>query len=116
MPPETRIMANILLVDNDGVVISELTERLGTSQHRVTALHAVGEAIGELRTRRRSYELIALNLSRNRPEDWNALYRLQETLRFMDAVTRIVCFSTAYHGPEMQLAVERIGARFVHLG
>lgn len=112
----SRFVANILFIDGDEALTSDVKNRLSASQHRVTTRLSASEAIAELRARHGGYEVIALNLSRNRAEDWKALDHLRETVSLMNAQPRIVCFSVAYHGPEMQLAVERMGGRFVYLG
>jgi len=102
-------MAKILLIDSDDRLAAELTDFLDPWKHRVIWCHNASAAIAQYRKRSASYDVIALNMSRNRQEDWKALDQLS------DAAPWILCFSTAYWGPQMQLAVERKGARLVYL-
>jgi ActR/RegA family two-component response regulator len=109
-------MANILLIDTDEVLCEELTERLSPRNHNVTACHSVSEAVSKFLFGRTGYGLIALNISRNRQEDWKAFEEVCTFLQLRQEETRFLCFSTVYWGPQMQLAVERKGGRFVYLG
>lgn len=107
-------MANILLIDPDERLAAQLTEFLGSRQNKVTACRGVSEANTEFRANTASYDVIALNMSRNRQDDWKALEQVRELVQVTDAAPRIVCFSTTYWGPQMQLAVERKGGRLVY--
>ena len=108
-------MANILLIDGDGMLATELADNLGPWHHNLTTCSSAPVAIAELTARNFNYDLIALNMSRNRPEDWKSLDQMREFVQLTDAVPRIVCFSTAYWGPQMQLTIERRGCRLVYL-
>lgn len=109
-------MANILLIDTDEVLCEELTKRFGPRNHNVTACHGVSEAVSKFLFERTCYDVIALNMSRNRQEDWKAFEEVCAFLQLRQEGPRFLCFSTVYWGPQMQLAIERKGGRFVYLG
>ncbi len=108
-------MADIVLIDSDERLSSELSDFLRRRQHTVTICRGASEVTEELRTNRAVHDVIALNMSRNRPEDWDVLQQIHEFIGGENAGPRILCFSTAYWGPRMQIAIERRGGRLVYL-
>jgi len=108
-------MARILLIDGDSIA-TELAERLGPWKHSVTVCCTAREGVAQLRARKTDFGIIALNMSRNRREDWEALAQICESIALCNREVKILCFSTAYWGPQMQLAIERKGSRFVYIG
>ena len=108
-------MANIILVTAEEGLAAELLRVLDPQQHRITLCEGPISAIAALRVGSTGCKLIALNMSRNRNEEWEALDRISEAVAFSGAAIKIVCFSLVYWGAQMQLAVERRGARFVYI-
>jgi len=107
-------MANVLLIGADESLAAELTAFLAR-RHEVRMYPNAREAIAEFRVNPAKYDLIALNMSRNRKEDWKAFEDVRGFVQCLTGTPKILCFSTAYWGPGMQLAVERKGGRLVYL-
>ena len=92
-------MANILVMDTDESSARELTECLSRRLHQVAVRRNATETVAELRAGNIEYELIALNMSRDRSEDWEALEQIQEFVYHSNALPKIVCFSNIQRGP-----------------
>ena len=108
-------MAAILLIDIRETISSELGQFLRSRQHSVSVSLTAGGAIKDLRANRASYDVIILNMSRNHANDWKTLEEIHQFLHFNPTAPPILCLSTVYWGPRMQLAIERKGARFVYV-
>jgi CheY-like chemotaxis protein len=108
-------MAAILLIDVRETLSSELVRLLRSLQHSVSVCPSAGSAIKDLRANRASYDVIILNMSHNHAKDWEALEGIHQLLQFNPTAPPILCLSTVYWGPRMQLAIEHKGARFVYL-
>jgi CheY-like chemotaxis protein len=108
-------MATILLVDVRETFSSELVQFLRSRQHIVNVFATARAALRVLRADHAAYDVIVLNMSHNEAREWKALEELRQFLQYSPATPPILCLSTAYWGPRMQLAIERKGARFVYL-
>jgi DNA-binding response OmpR family regulator len=108
-------MAAILLIDVRETLSSELVQFLRSRQHSVSVCPTVGAAIKDLRASRSSYDVVILNMSHNHGTDWKTLEEIHQFLQFNPIAPPILCLSTVYWGPRMQLDIERKGARFVCL-
>jgi hypothetical protein len=56
-----------------------------------------------------------LDMSRNTKEDWAILSRLSKFRLLHAPGPMILCIATIYRGPDMELKVERKGARLVYV-
>jgi DNA-binding NtrC family response regulator len=108
-------MAAILLIDVRETISSELAQFLRSRRHSVSVCLTARGAIKDLRANRASYEVIILNMSHNHATDWKTFEQIHQFLQFNPTAPPILCLSTVYWGPEMQLAIEHKGARFVYL-
>jgi ActR/RegA family two-component response regulator len=108
-------MATILLIGDNELLNRELFHHLVRRQHNVSACRSLSDAMTELRNPKRTYHLVALDMSHNRPADWNAFDHIRKLVYVMATNTRIMCLSTVYWGPQMQLVIERGGARLVYI-
>jgi ActR/RegA family two-component response regulator len=108
-------MASVLLIDLDAKQSAELANFLRFRRYVVTVSHSASEGIKEWYANGTGYDVVAVNMSRNWPEDWKALEQIRRFLQLRTASTRIVCFSTAYWGPRMKLSIEKQGGRLVYL-
>lgn len=108
-------MAAILLIDARETISSELVQFLRSRRHSVSLCPTAGGAIEDLRANPAGCDVIILNMSHNHAKDWRALEHIYHFLQFNPTAPPILCLSTVYWGPRMQLAIERKGARFVFL-
>lgn len=116
---DTRVreltMAAILLIDVWEVLSSGLAQFFRSHQHTVIVCHSTRVALKTLRPRHAAPDIIVLDMSHNHAKDWKTLEEIHNLLRSHPASPPILCLSTVYWGPRMQLAIERKGARFVYL-
>lgn len=108
-------MASLLLIDSDSKICRELTVFLQRWKHRVAVQSNEAAAAAELIRNGRDYDIVLIDMSRNRPQDWAILNRIQKLHLGNSWTHKTLCFSTAYWGPAMQLAIERLGARLVYV-
>jgi DNA-binding NarL/FixJ family response regulator len=108
-------MADILLIDTGEPLSSELQQFLRSRQHTVSVRPTASVAIKEINANRATYDVIVLNMSHNQTEDWTALEELHQLLQHTPGSPRILCLSTVYWGPSLQLAIERKGGRLVYI-
>ena len=105
-------MARVLILDLDGRRGTTLTSFLERHRHHARAVATVRDALPEFTKRDTPYDVVILDLSRNRQSDWQNLdCVLAATMR--DPGPKVLCLSDIYYGPTMKLAVERKGARLV---
>jgi DNA-binding response OmpR family regulator len=104
----------VLLIDEDGDHAEQLGQRL--AERSLTVIHAADSraAIAQLRNQEYLCDLVILSMAhRSRP--WlTALRELQEAGRqaeFLE-VPQFLCVSRLHLGVDLQLQIERMGARY----
>lgn len=107
------IMARILLLGPDESSAKVLALFLERRRHQVT-VHRELQSAGDSPTRDLdNFDVLVVDMTANRPEDWNTLDRLRvETAAWNPG---ILCLSRVYRGPRFQLDIERRGARLVYV-
>jgi|GEM_PF-1827214 DNA-binding response OmpR family regulator len=107
-------MTRILLLDSNQTHARDLALALKRHRCSVTICASRRDAIIELKRNSAGFDVVILDLSANRPEDWATFDQIQKLTWMSVPTPMIVCFSTIYRGPKMNLEVERRGARFVY--
>jgi ActR/RegA family two-component response regulator len=107
-------MTSALLIDDDAAHAERVGIMLAQRGLVVTRVADIGEAIKWLQVRARAWEIVVLVFGdRSRP--WLAVLReLQEAGRqagFLE-VPQFLCVSRLHLGVEVQLQIERMGARY----
>jgi len=108
-------MLSVLLIDDDDDHAGRLDKVLAERGFIVTRAADCGQAIATLRNRTTTCDLVILSMAgRSRP--WLTVLRdLQEAGRqagFLEA-PQFLCVSRLHLGVDMQLQIERMGARYV---
>ena len=80
---------------------------------RVLANHR--DATTVLKNRNEEFDVLILDLSANRPDDWQTLDQICRLTATKMPPQMILCFSTVFRGARMKLEVERRGARLVYV-
>lgn len=106
-------MARILILDDDLQHASQLADALQHRRHAVTVC-GVQNILVELGENKTEFEIVILDITRNRPSDWKLLDRIREL--WMAAAERpdIFCVSQVYRGPAERIAIEQKGLRLVY--
>lgn len=107
-------MAKVLLIDDDSDHAEQLGQ--GLAQRRLTVIHAAnsGEAIAKLRDREGTCDLVILCMA-NRSRPWLAvLHDLQQAGRQagLFELPLFLCVSRLQLEADLQLQIERMGARY----
>jgi hypothetical protein len=82
----------------------------------VSICTAKRDAINELNGHPGRFDVLIIDLSGDRPEEWEALDYICGLIGTYAYTPRILCLSMVYRGPRMKLKAERRGARFVYVG
>ena len=108
------IMVRILILDPDenhaGALALALTQR-----NFAVTMAPLDEAAGApLDQPLGEFAVIVLDLSLDRPTDWELLDSVSKLVRSEVSRPMVLCLSRVYRGPGTKLAVERRGARLVY--
>jgi CheY-like chemotaxis protein len=106
-------MARVLVLDSSESNVKTLVLALERRRYSVTVCTTAQDTINELK-RGRGFDVIVIDLTTNRPEDWEAFDELRRIAWVGSHTPGIVCFSTVYRGPQVKLKVERKGGRFTY--
>jgi len=108
-------MARILLLSPDEPSARDLALFLEKKSHRVS-VHCERRAfIDSPKQDLSSVDIVILDMSANRPDDWNALDCVCKWAGTIDSKLMTLCLSRVYRGPKFELDVERRGARLVYV-
>ena len=107
-------MANVLLLlDPDSPDATTVPSVLERQRHTPKVTTGLQDALLHLMNDAPRYDVVVVDLSRNRPSDWQALDELMRVSALVSPKPMVLGFSAVYHGPSMKLEVERRGGRFV---
>ncbi len=120
-PPQTfqeiiHSRPSVVLVDNDATHAATLTERLRTRQLTFATHRAPEDALRTLRREHPAWDIVVVNVS-DASQPWLAiLRRLMETCANHSSpqMPLFLCTSRIKRDPQFQLALERLGVRFVY--
>ncbi len=107
-------MSQILFIDTKQRM-TEFLQELERNHHSVVCCTSYDFALHTLRSARTVYDIVIINISSNSPEDWRALERVYQILRTDAVAPMVLCVADAYRGPQLELAVERKGARLAYV-
>jgi ActR/RegA family two-component response regulator len=107
-------VARVLLVDSGECYVPELSRALERRGHTVTTRLQIDQLFVELGERATMFDIVLLDLSRDRKEDWKVLGQARRLLEMKAPAPLILCFSHIYRGPQMRLRAEKDGGRFVY--
>jgi PleD family two-component response regulator len=113
LPKSRSIATRILLLDHDQT--QALTLALQQRNFQVTHCTAKHEILRELRSNPSGFDVVMLDFSFNRPEDWELFDSVRRLLWKTDHLAMILCFSRVYLGPRVRLQIERKGGRLVYV-
>lgn len=108
-------MYRALLIDSDATHAQRLATRLETRKLKVEILSRPQEAVARLNRRDVPCELVIINTS-DPSQPWiRTLGKLQVASRQSGSWPRplFLCFSGRKREPQFELAIERMGARYV---
>jgi CheY-like chemotaxis protein len=109
-------MAKVLLFGLEGTDARKLAPRLALQGYSITECADRLDVLSRFEKRPVDCDVVLLDISYNRPKDWELLDVLCR-LRAVDSLRpTIVCISRTYRGPQMRMEVERRGARLVVYG
>jgi len=108
-------MARILLLSPDESSAKVLAVFLEQRRHRVTVRrggqYARDDPTGDLY----NFDVLIVDMTANRPEDWERLDRVRFGAERTASKPRILCMSRVYRGPKFELDIEGRGARLVYV-
>jgi CheY-like chemotaxis protein len=106
-------MIRILLIDTDKNRARDLAQFLEGLRYRVVVRSSIRDICRELNYEA-SFDAVVLDMSDDRPENWQTLEAIRETTG-TSTLSPIVLFSRVYRGPQLKLKAERKGARFIYV-
>ena len=110
---ETTAMARILLLsDTDSSDAAAIVSVLARHRHTLQVATNLQEVPLSLDGRDLPYDVVIVDLSRNRPSDWQNFDNILRVARVDPPKPMVLCVSSVYRGPSMKLEVERRGGRF----
>ena len=107
-------MAKILLIGTDREHQDNLVHRLRVRGHSVEIVNDWASLEVKRRTLMLSAEIVIIDVTQltenNRPD----LRRTCQAVRMDGCPTLVLCYSRIDRGPRFELAIERLGARYVY--
>ena len=107
-------MAKVLLIGSDEQRATALARVMEQQQHFVTVCAERRPALEELKANGGGFDVVILDLSADRREDWRVLDQICGRVAVKTSAPAILCYSLVYRGPRMRLEAERRGARFIY--
>lgn len=107
-------MAQILFFDPHEEDAMELARRLKAKHHTVTSCTKAKELIQHLKCHAASFDVVILDVSAQ-TLDLQILNGVNCMVLKAGQAPAVVCVSRVYKGPQMQLQIERKGARLVYV-
>jgi CheY-like chemotaxis protein len=108
-----RFVARVLLLDSDASDAHELAVYLEGQHFSVTVCRDSKDAVDVLKGDRNNFEVLVLDISRDRCEDWETLDSLRRVIKPGIPGPGILCLAGPDNGPHVVLKAERKGARCV---
>jgi ActR/RegA family two-component response regulator len=108
-------MARLLLIDFDEQFSSTLASAMKQHRHLITVCATSRRAIEAINLDGGNFEVVLLDLSLDRREDWEILDHLCKRIAGKTIAPAILCFSRIYRGVRMRLEARRRGARFIYV-
>jgi DNA-binding response OmpR family regulator len=102
------------LVDHDQTHAAELTLALRQQHFQITQKSNQHEALRELSCNAADFDVVMLDLSLNRAEDFELFDTVRRLLWVTDHPAKILCFSRMNLGAHVRLRIERKGGRLVY--
>ena len=109
-------MAKILLLGSEPADTKRLLPRLRLHGYSVTECAASLDALSSFAKSTTDFDVVLVDVTRDRPENWELLDALCALRIGVSAPPAIICTSRTYRGPRVRLEVERRGARLVTYG
>lgn len=106
-------MARALLIDPIHVHAARITVALEEQGHDVTR-RAPEEVSESLEQSLLQFDLVIVNLTLDRPEDWSLLRRICRYKPMDCLCMRVLAVCSVYRGPQPKLKAERLGCRWVY--
>jgi|SRR5579859_7876260 len=106
--------ARVLLLDYDQAHATALTIALEQRKFQVTGCTTKQDTLRELRSHPSGFDVVMLDVSFNRPEDWELFDDVRGLIRENDRLVMVLCFSRVDLGPKPRLQIERKGGRLVY--
>lgn len=107
-------MERVLLIDSDEDHARTLALFLERHRYAVTVSTSKGNAFRPLERNCEEFDVVILDMSANRPQDWRTFDQIRTLPRMTTVRPMILCLSRVYRGPGMKLEIERKGARLVY--
>lgn len=106
-------MARVLVIDPVERHAAALTLTLRQHHHAVTEM-AFPELPADLERVVTCFDILIVNLTMNRVEDWDLLRRVCQCNLMNRSAPKVLAVSTTYRGPEPRLRAERLGSRWIY--
>lgn len=107
-------MARILLVAPDGSDRENLATILKSKRHSIVAIAACAFVDSDWTAQIQAADIVMFDVTRLTEEEKPILRRVCQQPDCRSFPTRTLCFSRINHGPRFELAIERLGARYVY--
>jgi hypothetical protein len=107
---------SVVLLDNDAAHAATLADRLRARQLALTTLREPKDALRALHREPSGWDIVVVNVS-DASQPWLAILRRLLEACFSHSAPHaplFVCTSRIKRDPQFQLALERLGVRFVH--
>jgi CheY-like chemotaxis protein len=106
-------MARVLLLDSDESNAHELSVYLEGQHFSVKVCRDSKDAVDVLKRDQNDFEVLILDISRDRREDWEALDSLRRLIKPGIPGPGMLCLTGPDNGADVVLKAERKGARCV---
>lgn len=105
----------VLLIESDEQSALALASAMKQQRHIVTVCPIRRLAIEAMSIDGGDFDVVLLDLSLDRREDWEILDQLCRRIAGKSLPPEILCFSRVYRGTRMRLEAQRKGARFIYV-
>ncbi len=107
-------MAKVLLLDSDEGHAKELARWLEQHKHSVAVYSPNRDGLNKLRADDVDFDIVILYMSVDRRADWEILDQIRRIGEGRGPGPMILCASRTYRGPQIELEIEKKGARLVY--
>jgi DNA-binding response OmpR family regulator len=111
---EKLLVIRVLLIESDEQSASALASAM-KYRYFVALCAAKLRAIEAVDINGGDFDVVILDLSADRREDWGILEHLCRRVAGKAIAPAILCFSRVYKGARMRLEAQRKGARFIYV-
>lgn len=109
-------MARVLLIGSDRMYQENLATQLRTRGHVVEVANDCRGVTRAQCALRSSAEIVVVDVTQLSEDGRHQLLRICQQPREDGFPSLVLCYSRTNHGPQFELSIERLGARYVYAG